>query len=254
MYDRARRALRRQLQSLGPTLSEADIAREESLLETAIARVEEQFAPARPAPRFSPPSPPSPSPPPVAPRFSPPPLSPSPSPAAPRFSPPPPARTGDLPARSMPAVKDVDITTHTFDAALSFPGEVRRLVAQVAKELESRLGPSSYFYDKNYVSQLARPSLDSLLQDIYQNRAKLVVVFLGSDYQRKDWCGIEFRAIREIIAERDHKRVMFVRTDDGVVEGVFRTDGYVDARKYKASQIAQFIVERVKLLAATRVT
>lgn len=153
-----------------------------------------------------------------------------------------------LPPWTRQATKTVDITKHAFDVALSFPGEVREIVLQVAQELEGRIGPNSYFYDNNYVSQLARPSLDTLLQDIYRNRSKLIVVFLGADYQRKDWCGIEFRAIREIIMERDNGRIMFVRTDDGAVDGVFKTDGYVDARRFSPAQIAQFICERLGLI------
>ncbi|MGD1037060.1 MAG: hypothetical protein ABR878_07655, partial [Roseiarcus sp.] len=49
IYDRARKALLQQLRSLGPALSEADIAREEAALETAVARLEAQFTPAPPA-------------------------------------------------------------------------------------------------------------------------------------------------------------------------------------------------------------
>ena len=49
IYDRARKALVRQLRSLGPTLSEADIAREEAALEAAVAKLESQFAPTAPA-------------------------------------------------------------------------------------------------------------------------------------------------------------------------------------------------------------
>lgn len=153
-----------------------------------------------------------------------------------------------LPPWTRQATKTVDITQHHFEVAFSFPGEVRAVVEEVARELESRVGPNSYFYDNNYVSQLARPSLDTLLQDIYRNRAKLVVVFVGADYQRKDWCGIEFRAIREIIMERGHERIMFVRTDDGAVEGVFKTDGYVDIRRFSAGQVAEFICERLDVL------
>lgn len=41
---------------------------------------------------------------------------------------------------------------------------------------------------------------------------------------------------------------MFVRVDDGAVDGVFRTDGYVDARRFTAAQIAQFIAERLALI------
>jgi hypothetical protein len=153
-----------------------------------------------------------------------------------------------LPAWAREVVKTVDITTHSFDVALSFPGESRVLVEEIALELEREIGPNRYFYDGNFVSQLARPSLDVLLQDIYRNRSKLVVVFLGSDYQRKEWCGVEFRAIKQIIFERDHKRVMFIRTDGGAVEGVFDTDGFIDAQKFSAAEIARFIRERVELL------
>lgn len=153
-----------------------------------------------------------------------------------------------LPAWVQSAPKAVDITTHQFDVALSFPGEVRGLVEEVAHNLEALIGPNAYFYDNNYVAQLARPALDVLLQDIYRNRSKLIVVFVGADYERKDWCGIEFRAIRDIIATRDHNRIMFVRTDDGAVEGVFATDGYVDARRFTPEVLARFIQERVGLL------
>lgn len=142
----------------------------------------------------------------------------------------------------------VDITTHIFNVGLSFPGETREYVEQVAAALEGQLGPHSYFYDNNYVAQLARPGLDMLLQDIYSNRSQLVVVFIGADYQTKEWCGVEWRAIREIIQDRKHNRIMFIRMDDGNVEGIFRSDGYVDARKFSPAEVAGFIAERVGLL------
>lgn len=152
-----------------------------------------------------------------------------------------------LPTWALDVSKSVDISTHIFEVALSFPGEVRSLVKEIALELERRVGPNSYFYDKNYVSQLARPSLDTLLQDIYRNRSKIIVAFLSGNYQEKDWCGIEFRAIKEIIMERSYQKVMFIRTDDGPVDGVFNTDGYVDARDYTSPELAAFIHERAEL-------
>jgi hypothetical protein len=152
-----------------------------------------------------------------------------------------------LPAFVRDVANPVDISKYTFDVALSFPGESRPFVERVAQELERRLGPNAYFYDNNYVSQLAQPSLDTLLQSLYK-RARLDVVFLSGDYQRKDWCGIEFRAVREIMFSRENMRVMFVKMDDGEVEGVSKTDGYVDARRFDPARIAEFICERVGLL------
>ncbi len=154
----------------------------------------------------------------------------------------------ELPDWACSAARAVDITKHHFDIALSFPGKSRPLVEQIASELERRLGPNTYFYDNNYIPQLARPSLDVLLQDIYRHRSKLVVVFLGADYQNKDWCGVEFRAISEIIFERDKQdRVMLIRVDDGDVKGVFKTDGCIDANRFAPSQLAEFICERARL-------
>jgi hypothetical protein len=153
----------------------------------------------------------------------------------------------DIPNSARDVTNAVDITTHVFGVALSFPGEVRPLVEKIAQQLERLLGPNTYFYDNNYVSQLAQPSLDIILQGIY-SRAKLDVVFLSADYQKKDWCGVEFRAVREVIFSRQSARVMFVRTDDGPVDGVFKTDGYLDARKFDAVKIAEFICERLALL------
>lgn len=158
------------------------------------------------------------------------------------------ARNIILPAWVVGARKGVNLTHHVFDVALSFPGESRAYVDQVAAALEHLVGPDRYFYDNNYVAQLARPSLDTFLQAIYRDRTKLIVVFVGADYDQKEWCGIEFRAIREVLNARAADRIMYVRLDDGAVEGVLRLDGYVDARRFTPEQIAGFIQERVALL------
>lgn len=144
--------------------------------------------------------------------------------------------------------KSVDITKHQFEVSFSFSGDSRGYVESVAKHLERHIGPNSYFYDNNYKSQLARPSLDTLLQNIYHDRSKLIVVFLGKKYEEKEWCGVEFRAIQEIIFNKQHNRIMFVRMDEGKVNGIFNTDGYIDATKHKPEEVASFIIERIELL------
>ena len=142
----------------------------------------------------------------------------------------------------------INLEDHLFDVALSFPGEDRDYVRQVAQHLERLLGPDRYFYDQNYTAQLARPALDMFLQAIYRERSQLVVVFASGNYQDKDWCGIEFKAIRELINAREDNRIMFVRMDDGEVEGIFPQDGYVDVRGREPAEIAGFIKERVDSL------
>jgi hypothetical protein len=134
-----------------------------------------------------------------------------------------------------------------FKVALSFPGEKRDYVKEVAKELKKRLPKASVFYDGDFTAQLARPNLDTLLQKIYGNNSDLVVVFLCSEYEKKQWCGLEWRAIREIIKGKGDHSLMLLRFDDAVVPGSFSLDGYIDLNKYSPLQTAGFILERVRL-------
>jgi hypothetical protein len=41
---------------------------------------------------------------------------------------------------------------------------------------------------------------------------------------------------------------MYIKMDDSPVEGVLKTDGYIDGRKFSPEDIAGFIQERVSLL------
>lgn len=142
----------------------------------------------------------------------------------------------------------VNITTHYFDVSFTFAGETRSYVEKTVNELQSLITMDRIFYDNFYKAQLARPNIDVLLQNIYRNQSKLVVVFLCEKYQEKEWCGIEFRAIKEMIKEKESDRIMFVRLDDGHVEGVFSTDGYIDGRIHTPREIAGFILQRINLL------
>jgi len=134
-----------------------------------------------------------------------------------------------------------------FKVALSFPGEKREYVAAVAAEVKKKIGGEHVFYDRDFTAQLARPNLDVMLQRIYLNNSDLVVVFLCADYERKEWCGLEWRAIREIIKNRSDHSIMFMRFDDAKVAGTFSLDGYVDLDTFTPVQAARMIVERTRL-------
>jgi Uncharacterized protein containing a TIR (Toll-Interleukin 1-resistance) domain len=133
-----------------------------------------------------------------------------------------------------------------FRVALSFPGEKREYVAAVAAEVKKRLGRDAVFYDKDFTAQLARPNLDTLLQRIYLNNSDLVVVFLCAEYESKEWCGLEWRAIRNIIKNKNDHAIMFMRFDHADISGTFSIDGYVDL-ECTPLEAARMIVERARL-------
>ena len=152
-----------------------------------------------------------------------------------------------------PLLRDIaPVEEVRFKVALSFPGEKREYVNEVAKELKKRLPKESVFYDGDFTAQLARPNLDTLLQQIYGKNSDLVVVFLCSEYEKKQWCGLEWRAIREIIKGKGDHALMFLRFDNAVVTGSFSLDGYVDLNKHSPLEAAGFILERVRLAGARR--
>ncbi|MDX2044597.1 MAG: TIR domain-containing protein [Acidobacteriota bacterium] len=135
-----------------------------------------------------------------------------------------------------------------FAVALSFPSEHRDYVQQIADTLVTSLTKPRVFYDRYYEAELSRPNLDTYLQKIYHDESELVVVVICQEYDEKEWCGLEFRAIRNLIKKRRDHEIMFVRVADGDVKGVFGIDGYVDAKNRPATEIAQVICDRLALL------
>ncbi len=156
------------------------------------------------------------------------------------------ARGISIPGSNTIAMPVVNPENHFFDVAFSFPGEARPLVEKVLSELSKKMNGNNIFYDNNFKAFLARPNLDTFLSGIYRDRSRLIVVFLSGDYQRKRWPGLEFRTIREIIFNKEHQKVMYIRLDDAPVEGVLQTDGYIDARQHSPAEIAAFIYQRVQ--------
>lgn len=134
-----------------------------------------------------------------------------------------------------------------FKVALSFPGEKRGYVGEVANELKKKLPRGSVFYDMDFASQLARPNLDILLQRIYLRNSDLVVVFFSSEYESKEWCGLEWRAVREIIKNKNDDSLMLMRFDNTPIPGALSLDGYLDLSALDPMQAARLILERVRL-------
>ena len=86
-----------------------------------------------------------------------------------------------------------------FSVGLSFPGEKRDYVRRVAESLAEELGRENVLYDKYLAAELARPNLDLYLGALYREDTQLLVPFLCADYQRKNWCGLEWRQIRDLL-------------------------------------------------------
>jgi hypothetical protein len=139
-----------------------------------------------------------------------------------------------------------------FLVALSFPGEYRQFVASVAETLSRELGQEKILYDKYHEAEFARLNLGTYLPYLYHDQSELVVVFLCAEYEKKEWTGLEWRAILDLIKKKRDELLMFIRFDDTEIPGVYTTDGYVDARGRKPAEIAALILERLRTLQRER--
>jgi len=135
---------------------------------------------------------------------------------------------------------------YRFDVALSFAGDYRAVVEQIALRLSALIGSRErVFYDSWYDAELAKPNLDLNLQRIYRDESRLICIFLCAEYNEKHWCKHEWRAIRDLIKSLEGDRVMYFRFDDAPVDGMLSTDGYIDCRGKSPNDLAAKIVQRI---------
>lgn len=143
---------------------------------------------------------------------------------------------------------NTNVSSINFKVAVSFPGEKRRYVSRVVDVLRKELETDSVFYDLDYQAQIARPNADLLLQNIYHKQSDLIVIFLCKEYSQKEWCGLEWRAIRDLIKTKKDEKIMFIKFDNAEIDGTFSIDGYIDATKYNTREVANYILDRLNTL------
>lgn len=154
--------------------------------------------------------------------------------------------TSQLPPAGQASIGPSGNQVKRFRVALSFPGEKRGFVEEVANHLAERVGRPKVFYDNFYKAELAKPNLDIALQATYHTDADLVVVFLCAEYEQKEWCGLEWRAVRDMIKRRRDDEIMFFRFDNADITGLLSIDGFIDATHHTSQEVANFILERLE--------
>jgi hypothetical protein len=138
-------------------------------------------------------------------------------------------------------------SSRRFAVALSFPGEHRQFVRNVASRLAEELGKEQVFFDEWYRAELLGTSADIKLRRIYREQANLVVPFFSEHYE-KMWCQIEWHAIRGILAERrKDDAVLPVLLDGTRIEGWEIIDLAIRKGRKTGRQVADEILDAYRL-------
>ena len=70
---------------------------------------------------------------------------------------------------------------------------------RVAAILAKRFSEAAILYDKFHEAEFARGDLAIYLPDLYHEQADLVVAVVCPDYDKKEWIGLEWDAIHDLL-------------------------------------------------------
>src|SRR6185436_12882139 len=147
----------------------------------------------------------------------------------------------------MPNDKAGDSDPKRFRIAFSFAGKKREFVAKVADILADRFGEDKILYDKFHEAEFANADLAFDLPALYKSDADLIVAVFCPDYDRKEWCGLEWRAIFSIIKEGDSEQILLSRFDHIDGKGLFGLAGFIELDQKTPEQFATLILERLAI-------
>ena len=130
-----------------------------------------------------------------------------------------------------------------FDIALSFAGEDRTYVNEVANALRDR--GVNVFYDLFEEVDLWGKDLYVHLSDVYKNRARFTVMFISEAYNRKLWTNHERRAAQAKAFQEAQEYILPARFDGTEIPGMLSTVGYVSLRELPPEALATLIVKKL---------
>jgi hypothetical protein len=133
--------------------------------------------------------------------------------------------------------------TTMFDVALSFAGEDRKYVEEVASILRD-MG-IRIFYDKYEIATLWGKDLYAYLDEIYQKRAKYTVMFISQHYADKLWTNHERKSAQARAFSKHEEYILPARFDETEIPGILTTIGYVDLREISPIELAEMIKNKV---------
>jgi len=132
----------------------------------------------------------------------------------------------------------------SYEIALSFAGENRTLVEQVAGELRSR--GANVFYDRFEQVNLLGKDLVAHFAEVYGKQAKYCAMFISEHYVRKGWPRHERQhaQARALAAKREY--ILPLRLDDSEVPGLPSTIGYIDIRRMTPGAVADVLFRKIR--------
>ena len=130
-----------------------------------------------------------------------------------------------------------------YDVALSFAGEDRPYVQQVAAVLH-QIGVK-VFYDEYHRVNLWGKDLYSHLDDVYRKKSRYCVVFVSKAYKKKLWANHERQSAQARAFRSRKEYILPAKFDVTEIPGLRPTQGFIDLRTVGPKELAWMIVEKL---------
>ena len=137
--------------------------------------------------------------------------------------------------------------TYKYDVALSFAGEDRKYVEEVALFLKKK--NIAVFYDYFEEENLWGKNLISYLEEIYTHKSKYCVIFISQYYVQKEWTCYESAAAMVRLLDSNTKQKEYllpVKFDETKVPGILSTIGFIDGKKKTPDEIGNLIIKKLQ--------
>lgn len=132
---------------------------------------------------------------------------------------------------------------YDYEVALSFAGEDRDYVEQIAKILKKN--NIRVFYDFYEKSNLWGKDLYEHLDNVYRFKSKFCILFLSANYKQKVWTDHERKSAQARAFKENDEYILPVKLDDTEIKGIRPTLGYLDGRKESPKSIVNLVKEKL---------
>jgi hypothetical protein len=130
-----------------------------------------------------------------------------------------------------------------YEVVLSFAGEQRAYVEQVAQSLVA--AGVRIFYDNYEVANIWGKNLIEHFTQVYGGTSRYCVMFISADYVAKIWPSHERRSTFDAAISRRTEYILPVRFDGTEVPGLLHSIHYVRADVYTPAQLAFLILQKL---------
>lgn len=147
---------------------------------------------------------------------------------------------------SMGGVLPRSKSSFVYDVALSFAGEDRAFVKEVASELKEN--GIRVFYDEFEKAKLWGKDLYQYLSEVYKTKSLLSVIFISEHYANKLWTSHELKSLQARAFEENKEYILPVRFDETKLPGLHDTVAYIDGKGLSPSGLCELIGQKLNIL------